>query len=456
MRFRFRDYAFPVDVLRCRRLMAKAPWWPSSQLEDWLARRRTDILAHAFATVPYYRRLAADYGLRAEDTRDPEVWQRLPVLEKDSICTAPDDFVSQAPEARSAVWTETSGSTGLRLRILLDRHVNAAAFALFWRAWGSGGVFRLGQRHAVMKGLHDEAGWRYNRAIRALELSSAQVDPARARLFRDLILRFRPRFLRGYPSAMYLFARLLREQGLELSIPMVISGSETLYGYQRREIESFFQARLYNHYTHWERAASILECEAGSLHAQQDYGFHEILDEAGRPVPPGVPGVITVTTLHNRAMPLIRYRTGDIALWSPERCPCGQSFPVVHSIEGRQTDYLVTPKGAVIPGTFAAAAFWTLPHLLYAQIVQHEPMALDVRIVKAEGFTDEEDSPRIIRALRERVGPDLDLRLRYCGVHELERSPAGKIRQCFNRLPNPDGGVALRWGAHVGASEDVP
>jgi len=65
----------------------------------------------------------------------------------------------------------------MQLRILLDHNINAAAFALFWRAWGSGGYYRLGQRHAVMKGLYYEAGWKYNRAIRALELSSARVGP---------------------------------------------------------------------------------------------------------------------------------------------------------------------------------------------------------------------------------------------------------------------------------------
>jgi phenylacetate-CoA ligase len=248
---------------------------------------------------------------------------------------------------------------------------------------------------------------------------------------------------------MYLFCRLLRDQGLDLHIPMIISGSEMLYDFQRQEIEGFLGARIYNHYTHWERAASILECSAGRLHVQQDYGFHEILDGEGRAVGPGEPGVITVTTLHNRAMPLVRYQTGDIAVWSSEPCSCGQNFPSVESIEGRQTDYLVTPGGELVSGTFGVEAFRTLPHLLSAQIVQVEIGRIEVRIVKGAGYREPETTRMILEALRQRLGADMKIEMRFCGVEDLERSPVGKIRQCFNRIPADQlarVGVAVTWG----------
>jgi phenylacetate-CoA ligase len=353
---------------------------------------------------------------------------------------------------KRAMWVTTSGSTGMQLRILLDHNINAAAFALFWRAWGSGGYYRLGQRHAVMKGLYYEAGWKYNRAIRALELSSARVGPDTVRLFRDLMMKHRPRFLRGYPSAMYLFSRLLREHKLDLHVPMVISGSETLYDFQRREIEEVLGTRIYNHYTHWERCASVLECDAGRMHAQLDYGYHEILGEDGQPVPPGVSGVVTVTTMHNLAMPLIRYRTGDIASWSKEPCTCGQPFPVINRIEGRQTDYLVSADGRLISGTFAAAALWPLPHLLYSQIIQRELGKVEVRIVKGAGYREPENTRGVLEALRARLGEDIEIELRFCQLEDLERNPVGKIRQCFNRLSAEDlakVNVPVSWGLHM-------
>jgi phenylacetate-CoA ligase len=373
-------------------------------------------------------------------------------MEKEIVRANTDDLISRTADPKRIMWVTTSGSTGMQLRIALDQNINAAAFALFWRAWGSGGYFHLGQRHAVMKGLFYEAGWKYNHAIRALELSSARVGPDTVRQFRDLILKYRPRFMRGYPSAMFLFSRLLRENGLELHVPMVISGSETLYDFQRKEIEDVLGARVYNHYTHWERCASVLECTSGRMHAQLDYGFHEILGEDGQPVPPGVSGVVTVTTMHNLAMPLIRYRTGDIASWSLESCDCGQSFPVITKIEGRQTDYLVAADGKLISGTFAAAALWPLPNLLYSQIIQRELGKVEVRIVKGGGYREPENTQAVLAALRARLGDGMQIDLRFCQLEELERNPVGKIRQCFNRLSPEDlarVNIPVSWGLHM-------
>src|SRR6185503_19224355 len=141
---------------------------------------------------------------------------------------------SAAP--RDAVWTSTSGSTGMPMKILLDSNINAAAFALFWRAWSTGGYWRLGQRQAAMKGQLAPGLLHHNRRLRAMEAIAARVNATTVRTVRDAFARYEPRFLRGYPSAMFLFCRLLEEQGLELHIPMVISGAETLYEYHRATI----------------------------------------------------------------------------------------------------------------------------------------------------------------------------------------------------------------------------
>lgn len=450
--FRFRDYSSPLRVLKYHRLFKKAPYWSRDELEAWSRARRVAILTHAYENVPYYRKLLDAQGIQPAEVGRPEVWQQIPLLEKEIVRANTDDLISRAVDPDKMMWVTTSGSTGMQLRILLDPNINAAAFALFWRAWGSGGYYHLGQRHAIMKGVFYEKGWRYNRSIRALELSTARVGPETVTLFRDLILKYKPRFMRGYPSAMYLFSRLLRERNLDLHIPMIITGSETLYDFQRKEIESVLRTRIYNHYTHWERCASVLECDAGRMHAQLDYGYHEILGEDGLPVPPNVNGVVTVTTMHNLAMPFIRYRTGDIASWSTETCECGQSFPIINKIEGRQTDYLVGPGGELISGTFAAAGLWQLPNLMYSQIVQKELGKIEVRIVKGEGYREPESTQLVYSAIRARVGEGLHIDLRFCGLEDLERNPVGKIRQCFNRLSAEDlarVNIPVSWGLHM-------
>ncbi len=435
MQFRLRDYASPFEVLVHHRRMRAAPFWSADRLDDWSRSRRTGIVAHAYRHVPYYRRLLDQHGIDPSKVEREEVWRRIPLLSKDILREHQEDLTASGAYSRGAVWAGTSGSTAAPLRFLLDRHVNAAAFALFWRAWSSGGHWRLGQRQAALKGLNHPDGWRYHRVIRTLEMSSGRLDRATARLYRELLSRFRPRFLRGYPSALYLFCRLLRDQGLAAHVPMVISGSEMLHDFQRSLIEAVLETRIYNPYTHWERAASILECDKGRMHAQEDYAHHEILDAEGNPVPAGVPGEITSTGLFNLAMPLVRYRTGDIARWSMERCPCGQVFPAVERIEGRQNDYLVSRSGTLIPSTYTVTGFKAFPEILYIQLIQRELESVEVRIVKAPGYRDPEDTERVRAELHVRLGRDMRLDIRFCTTDELERNPVGKIRSCYNRLP---------------------
>jgi phenylacetate-CoA ligase len=433
--FRVRDYFLPLKILGYRRLMGQAPLWPADRLEAWGLERRRRIVEHVFGTVPHYRDSFSRLGIDPTTVDRPEVWQRIPRISKEDIRDHSERFVSSRAERYGGFWATTSGSTGMPMKILLDRNVSAAAFALFWRAWGSGGYWRLGQRQAAMKGSTHERGWRYNRKIQTLELSSSHLSEETAKSFRDLIDRYRPRFMRGYPSALYLFCRLLREQDLELHVPMIISGSETLHDFQREEIERTLGARLYNHYTHWERAASVLECDQGRLHAQEDFAYHEILDAEGSPVPEGVPGEITVTAYHNFAMPLIRYRTGDVASWSEKRCGCGQVFPVVEKILGREADYVVKPDGSAVAGTYASSSFKHFPNVLYAQIAQSEPGAIELRLVPTAEYRDPEDGHEIVSHLREPLGNDIKIEVRLCGMEDLERNPVGKIRACFNRIP---------------------
>jgi len=434
VRFRFLPYANVTKILKNRRLMKCAPYWSSAKLQEWSWERRRAVLRNAVLNVPFYREA---YKLSIEEVAkftSEDDWCRLPTIDKQVVLQQPTSFLSDVRNLRKCVWTHTSGSSGRKLNILLDDNVNAAAFSLFWRAWSSGGYWRLGQRHAVMKGSSAASGLYVNRKIRALEISSSHVTHEFVEQIAQKLIDYRPKFMRGYPSSMYHLCKLLEEKKIELDIPMVSTGSETLHDFQRKKFEEVLGARVFNHYAHWERAASILECQSGQLHAQEDFGVHEILDAGGSPVPPGTPGEITVTSLHNMAMPLIRYRTGDIGTWGDVQCSCGQVFPVVQSIEGRLNDSIVKSDGTIISGTYAAGSFLLNTKILSAQLIQDDYDVVEVRIVKGQNYVDPTDTQEIVKALESRIGKDFRLEIRYCELDELERNPVGKMRQVLNRI----------------------
>ena len=83
-------------------------------------------------------------------------------------------------------------------------------------------------------------------------------------------------------------------------------------------------------------------------HVNADQLILECLDDDGRPVEPGTPGVVVVTSLYGFVMPFIRFRLGDICTPIEQRCSCGSSFPLVSAPLGRQDDVLRLPSGKLL------------------------------------------------------------------------------------------------------------
>ena len=313
MDFRLRDYlTAPLGIWKAHRLMSLAPQMPRPKMENWILGRLQRICQNARVHIPFYREWFQTHNFDPDRLDSFDYWRRLPVLDKNIVRENLERMQSDNAQSLGAVWCQTSGSTGTAMRFLLDRSVNAAAFALFWRAWAMAPGWFPGRRQASLSG-YAKGEWSYQWKTRILAMSSFHLRPEKAREFHSLILKYRPIFLRGYPSALYLFGKLLEREGLRLEFPVMFSSAETLLLFQRQFIESFFKTRLIDHYTHWERTASICECMHGRLHAQDDFGYHEILRKNGDPSPPSESGRLVCTSLHNLAMPLLRYDTRDLA-----------------------------------------------------------------------------------------------------------------------------------------------
>jgi phenylacetate-CoA ligase len=141
---------------------------------------------------------------------------------------------------------------------------------------------------------------------------------------------------------------------------------------------------------------------------------------------------LLVTDLTNFAMPLIRYRIGDVVRLSERVCDCGRGLPLIESVEGRDADYVVTPSGGLISGISLTENFALhIPGAAQVQIVQETVHHLRIRLVPDERFGA--DSERVIdRLVRDTFGPTVR--------HEVERvaaipqEPSGKYRFCISNV----------------------
>ncbi|HOW97735.1 MAG TPA: hypothetical protein P5567_04840 [Kiritimatiellia bacterium] len=429
--FNLRTFFHPWRIVRHRRFLARAERWPADRLKSWQDARVRELVRYAYEQVPYYRELFDREGLKPGDIRGAADLPRIPTLTKDIVRERAADLRPREFDTLRPVPVRTSGSTGTPLQFYADRDLAIAKFATFWRAWNRAG-YRIGQRWALIAGpvFDDGALFRRVRSMNALYVSSFNLTAETARRILGELLRFKPVFLRGYPSALYEFSRFIGDPAAlrRLGIRSISTNSENLLPFQREQIEAAFGCRVFDVYSQWEQACVIAQCERGSYHHEAEYGILEILDPLGRSAPPGETGEIAGTNLFNRAMPLIRYRTRDLARISPKSCPCGRAHTVVEAIDGRIEDVVVTPDGRRV-GRLDAAFKWNAG-FDFAQVVQDAPGGIVVRLVRNEAFR-----PEILadleKHLRDRVGAALGIRFEF--PDRIAPDANGKIRFVINK-----------------------
>jgi phenylacetate-CoA ligase len=182
---------------------------------------------------------------------------------------------------------------------------------------------------------------------------------------------------------------------------------------------------------------SLIACECerhAGLHVNAEGVYVELLRD-GEPVPPGEPGSVVVTDLTNRAMPILRYQVGDVAVWSGRCCPCGRGLPLLERLEGREADYVLTPAGELISGISLTENFALhVPGVAQLQIIQETLQRFRFRIVRGPDFGPG-SLRRIGELVLERFGPGVGFEIEH--VERIPQEPSGKYRFCISRVANP-------------------
>jgi phenylacetate-coenzyme A ligase PaaK-like adenylate-forming protein len=239
-------------------------------------------------------------------------------------------------------------------------------------------------------------------------------------LLRDL----KPEVLCCTPSYAARLGEALAEAGVardEISLRVGIFGAEPWSEAMRAQIEALLPLKALDIYGLSEIigpgvACECVEAQAG-LHVNEDHFLVEVVDPAsGRPLPPGERGELVFTTLTKEAMPLLRYRTGDLAALDRSACACGRTLARMSKVTGRRDDMLVVRGVNVYPSEVEAvlvAERAVAPHyLLVIDRTQTMP-SLVVACELAAGWaiceeTEEAERARVAAevgaALLERLG----------------------------------------------------
>lgn len=196
-----------------------------------------------------------------------------------------------------------------------------------------------------------------------------------------------------------------------------------------------------------------IECREGrgALHVFDDHFLPEIVDAAtGEPVAPGSSGELVLTTLTKEALPVIRYRTGDVTRFVQEPCPCGRTFRRIARFSGRVDDMLIVRGVNVFPSEIEAEVL-AEPLLgdQYAVIVDSRGTLLELEVfaeLSADASAGGGDAAAAAGALRDRLMERLRLRVeaRVVPHGALPRPETGKARRVFERTAQDDPLAELR------------
>jgi phenylacetate-CoA ligase len=423
-------------------LLAKSEWWSAAELDAYQDERIREIVAHAYETVPFYRRRFDERKLKPADIRGRADLPKIPLLSRDDIRIHFDDLRSRSVSKRALKTGHTSGTTGTPLTVGYDADTIWMTYAVFDRhyRWANLRLARDGDRIAVARGnvivpldRRTAPFWRFNRRQNQLLLSSFHLSKANLPQYFDALADFRPAVLDGYPSTLYILAKYLQSRGETFPLRAAVTSSETLYDFQRQAIEQSFACRVFDYYALAERAVFSSECDHhDGHHLAMEYGASEIVDADGHPAPRGTAGRLVGTTLHNRAMPLIRYITNDITALRERPCRCGRSLDIMDDVTTKAEDVLTLKDGRLISPSVLTHPFKPLDCIEGSQIVQTAPDVVTVRIVAGSAYTPAH-THHLVTELKARLGDDVRVDVQM--VDRLEQSPNGKFKWVISQVP---------------------
>lgn len=415
---------------RYRRELRATESWSRDRLEALQCARLTRLIRHCYDTVPYYRRVFDEHGIRPAEIGHPDDLYRLPVLTKEDVRAHRDALRSRAVPRRATTTGRTGGTTGVPLYFTLDRSRVTFDHALVFRHWSWAG-WTPRDWVAVLRGFplidpDDRTGSLARRdfADRRVYLSGFHLSYEHFPRYLDALRRLRPRFIAAYPSSLYTLARYLTAEGERVPVQAVFTGSESITPTERRAIEDRF-GPVWDRYGTGERLVVSQQCGVGSYHQNVEFGIVQVDAPRGTPAGPGTRGELIHTGLTNFSMPLLRYASGDVGSLVEGTCECGRGLPLMSAVAGRKDDAIVTADGRVMPRAGLDQVHEFVERMERCQLVQHERGAVEVRVLPRPGFGPD-DEAELIRQLQRRVGADT--RISVVTVDDLPLTGTGKHR----------------------------
>lgn len=323
----------------------------------------TELLRYISQRSPFYQKLLTDHNVKIESVKTLEDLVPLPVTTKDDLQRYNWDFLC-VPKNKIVEYTSTSGTMGKPVTIALtENDLQRLAYNECISFACADGTKEDIYQLMLTLDRQFMAGIAYYQGIRKLGAGLIRVGPGLPAMQWETIDRLKPTVLVAVPSFIIKLIEFAKEQNIDLnqsSVRKVICIGESLRDEDLRvntlgkKITDSWNVKLYSTYASTEMQTAFTECGQGvGGHQHPELIIVELLDNENVPVKAGELGQVTITTLGVEGMPLLRYKTGDVARSYTEPCACGRNTLRLGPVLGRHQQ-MIKLKGTTLypPGIF--------------------------------------------------------------------------------------------------------
>ncbi|MGM0940636.1 MAG: phenylacetate--CoA ligase family protein [Bacillota bacterium] len=434
---------------------SKEEQWSHLQMKDLQWSRLKKSIKHAYENVPFYREALQRIPITPDDFCSWQQFQELPFTKKHHLRENYPFQLLATPVNEVVRIHASSGTSGKPTVVAYTKNDishwgHMVARAIYMAGGRKGDILHNAFGYGLFTG-----GLGIHHGSEYLGCATVPISGGNTNKQIAMIQDFKPRIICSTPSYLLNIGETMINQGINpanTSLKVAILGAEPWSEKMRDIIEQMFDLDALDIYGLSEVMGPGIgmecECKEG-LHVAEDHFIVEAINpETLEPVPDGEDGELVFTSLTKEAIPIIRYRTGDVASLSRERCACGRTTIKMSRVKGRIDDMLIIRGVNVFPSEierYICSAEELEPHyeihLLKKGAMDHVELHVEVcelfyNSLSEQSFNDQK-SLELIQKVKKTLKMELlvSVDVRLTKPKTLLRSE-GKARRIIDKRPS--------------------
>lgn len=400
------------------------------ELKEIQLQKLNKLLQFSVKNATYYKEL----GITLDEKNPIQSLKKFPILTKPLLKENSDKLLTEDKE--TLIKYNSSGSTGKQTTVYWNKSEQTIhrATQLLWWEWAG---YSIGD-NLVQTGMSSPRPFlkRCKDIFFRTKyiLAFAHEEQELETLFKNLD-KDKKYILAGYASSLYVLASFAKKKNIQIPFRAVISWGDKLFDHYRTTIKEVFGSKTYETYASTEGFMIAAQKDLDYMYIMSSNVYLEIVDDNGNEVEDGELGHVIVTNLNGTAMPLIRYKLGDLAIKLPkDKYPTHRDmkFPILQKVVGRDTDLVKTPTGKYMVVHSFTGIFEHILEIDQFCVIQNELTGVVIEYIPKETSVDESILEKAKQQILEHLHESFEITFKQ--VSEIKSTPSGKPQVIISNL----------------------